>query len=198
MPDYSKSKIYAIRSYQTEKIYLGSTIQSLSERLRKHKYNYESYKNNGYHYVTSFEILNYDDHYIELVKLCPCDTIEELHKIEGYEIRNSDYCVNKNVPARTRKEYLEDNKDEIKEKCKNYRTENKDKISDAFKNYYYENQEHRINNSKAYYENNKEKIREKQKKRIICPDCGKEYTKQDIAKHTITKFHQKSLNKNVI
>ena len=39
MPDYQKGKIYAIKSYQTEMMYIGSTTQTLSQRIAKHKEN---------------------------------------------------------------------------------------------------------------------------------------------------------------
>ena len=68
-----------------------------------------------------------------------------------------------------------------------------DILSEKFKEYYYANHEHRKQNSRAYAEINKEKIRERNKVRIICDSCGKEYYKRDKGKHNITKFHQASL-----
>ena len=114
MPDYTKSKLYSLRSHMTDKIYIGSTTQALSARLRNHKLDLLKYNDNKYHYVTSFEIVKFDDCYIELIKSCPCSSKEELHKLEGEEIRNSKNAVNKNIPARTIQEYNHDNKDTIK------------------------------------------------------------------------------------
>lgn len=42
---------------------------------------------------------------------------------------------------------------------------------------------------KDYYEANKEKFQEK----IVCSDCGSEYTKYNKTKHDKTNKHQKSL-----
>ena len=64
MPDYQKAKIYAIKSHQTEMIYIGSTTQTLSQRIAKHKQNYIK---NGT--TSSKEILKYEDYYIELIDL---------------------------------------------------------------------------------------------------------------------------------
>ena len=43
MPDYSKGKIYAIKSYQCDDIYIGSTVNKLSDRLSYHKTHYKSF-----------------------------------------------------------------------------------------------------------------------------------------------------------
>ena len=37
MPDYSKAKIYAIKSDQLDKIYIGSTCRPLNIRFNEHK-----------------------------------------------------------------------------------------------------------------------------------------------------------------
>jgi predicted GIY-YIG superfamily endonuclease len=41
--DYKNGKIYAIRSHQTDEIYIGSTTQSLSKRFSNHKSKYKLY-----------------------------------------------------------------------------------------------------------------------------------------------------------
>ena len=114
--DYSKGKIYTIRSPQTEQIYIGSTTQSLAQRLSKHRYSYKAYKAKmcKSSYTTSYNILKYDDHYIELLELCPCTYKAELHRRENQLIRAHNNCVNKIQPGRTDKEYYEDNKEKIK------------------------------------------------------------------------------------
>ena len=44
MPDYSKGKIYTIRSLTDPNIYVGSTIQPLSMRMSGHRSNYKKNK----------------------------------------------------------------------------------------------------------------------------------------------------------
>ena len=60
MVNFANSKIYAIRSHQTEKIYIGSTTQSLSRRLSEHTSKYRKWvaDNNKKEY-TSCEILKH-------------------------------------------------------------------------------------------------------------------------------------------
>lgn len=130
--EYQNGKIYTIRSFQTEKYYIGSTNhKTLSHRLSKHKSNYKIWLNDKKKYTTSFEILKYDDCYIELLELCPCNIKAELHKREGELIReHKDSLVNNNIPSRTPKEYQIDNKQKIKDCKAIYRIENKQKIKD--------------------------------------------------------------------
>ena len=107
MPDYSKAKLYAIRSHQTEDIYIGSSCVRLSKRLHVHRSYYKRYKEGrSSKYTTSYEIIKHPDHYIELLRAVPCTNKEELHKLEGQEIRKRN-CVNKNIPGRTREESLQ-------------------------------------------------------------------------------------------
>ena len=113
--NYQNGKIYTIRSYQTDDVYYGSTTQPLSKRLSTHKRLYKLWLNKKHNYVTSFEIVKYDDCYIELYENCPCNSKSELEKREGEYIRNNK-CVNKYIPCRSKKQYREDNKDNIKQK----------------------------------------------------------------------------------
>lgn len=127
MPDYSKGKIYCIRSFQTDDVYVGSTTQTLSQRLGKHKVSYKLYLKGKAKYVTAYKILKYDDYYIELITLYPCSCKAELEAEEGKFIREWD-CVNKTIIGRTKKQWHFDNKDKKKEYDKQYYIDNKDKI----------------------------------------------------------------------
>ena len=78
MINYQNGKIYTIKSFQTDKVYYGSTTQSLSKRLRKHKQHYTYYLKSNKGYMTSYEVLAFDDAYISLIEKYPCDSREEL------------------------------------------------------------------------------------------------------------------------
>ena len=107
-PNYKESKIYAIRSHQTNDVYIGSTVERLSARMSKHRYDYKKH-NTGRNYVSSFEILKYEDAYIELIKNLECISKDQLLAEEGKLIRSTDNCVNRNIAGRTSKQYREDN-----------------------------------------------------------------------------------------
>jgi hypothetical protein len=156
MINYQNGKIYAIKSYQTELIYIGSTTRPLSHRLGQHR---TYYKNNTA--ISSKEILKYPDYYIELIELFQCNSREELEKQEGMHIRkNINICVNCCIAGRTKKEWNNDNKEHLKEYQKKYHEDNKEKN----KEYYEDNKERIREQKKKYNEDNKERIREQKKK----------------------------------
>ena len=127
--DYQNGKIYAIRSHNTDKFYIGSTCSTLTKRFSEHKH-----KRND---TTVREIFKYQQYYIELLELYPCNSRIELNKREGELIRlHKDKCVNiqmKELP-------LTD--EEKKEKQKQYYLDNKEKAKEyhkirQFYRYYY-------------------------------------------------------------
>jgi hypothetical protein len=214
MKDYSDGKIYCIRSHQTDDIYIGSTIQPLARRMGNHRKEYKHWLNGKHHYITSFDLLKYEDCYIELLEDYPCETKEQLHKKEGEYIRKMK-CVNKNIAGRTTKEHREDNKEKIKEYGKQYYEKNKQKISERIKKYSENNRDKLNEQSKKYKENNREKIKQqnrksyinnKEKKRQYYQDnrekinqtitciCGSIISKQTLPRHKKTIKHQKFLN----
>ena len=121
MPDYSKAKIYCIRSSQTEEVYYGSTCWPLKKRFQGHKYD------SNIKTVSSKQILQYEDAYIELVEDFPCNNKAELSIRERYYIENNP-CVNKVIPGRTRKETYEAYNEANKDQMKAYREAHKDQI----------------------------------------------------------------------
>jgi len=203
MSDYSQGKIYMLTSQQTPEVYIGSTKETLEERLDIHKNHYKLWLKGKYNYVTSFEIIQYDDCEIHLIEDYPCETRKELEKKEGEYQRMMD-CVNKHIAGRTKKEYDEDNKEkkkeymkeyysnpEIKEKKKEYYENNKEKKKEYYQDNkekikeYYKNNKEKI---KEYYENNKEKIKNRPKIKCV---CGSEYRKADTKRHQRTQKHIK-------
>jgi len=164
MPNYRNARLYTIRSHHTDKIYIGSTCNKLPHRLHCHRNDYKLFKEGKHHYVTSFEIIQYDDNYIELLCDAPCASKEELHKLEGQQIRANENCVNKNIAGRTKKEYYRDNKEQILIKTKQYYEENKEHQSEKKKEYYENNKEHIDQYRKQWHEDNKEHLTEYHKK----------------------------------
>jgi hypothetical protein len=155
--DYKNGKIYAIRSHQTEQIYIGSTTQPLTKRLNAHKA-----KN-----CNSKLILQYEDAYIELIETYSCENREQLNKREGEHIRANN-CVNKLIAGRTQKEYLEDNKELLKEKTKKYREENNELLKEKAKKYREnENKEKVKERNKKYKTENAEILKQKRKEYLV-------------------------------
>jgi hypothetical protein len=141
--DYKKGQIYTIRSHQTDLFYIGSTCSPLAKRLHNHRKDYKYWlKNNERNYLSSYEIIKFDDHYIELLEDFPCENKKQLNKREGQHIRfYDDKCVNKVVIGRTKAEHYQDNKIEIDNKNKIYYESHKEEITQYIKNY---KQEHKV------------------------------------------------------
>jgi hypothetical protein len=89
MPDYQQGKIYALRSPNIDKVYIGSTTVPLSKRLGQHK----ASKNT----CTSKQIIDAGEAYIELVEACPCESKDQLNKREGEIMRATVNCINRNI-----------------------------------------------------------------------------------------------------
>jgi flagellar biosynthesis GTPase FlhF len=150
MPDYSLGKVYKIVG--NGKIYVGSTTsRRLSKRFAVHRCHYKNHKEEKGGYVTSFECFDDPECRIELLETYPCDSKDELEKCERKWIEALD-CVNKVIPSRTRKEYRDENKEQIKE----YREQHKDDM----KQYYQQHKEEKIERQKQYYQQHKEEKKE--------------------------------------
>ena len=210
MPNYENGKIYCLRSHQTDDVYYGSTTQKLAVRKGGHKGSYKRWVAGKGKYMTSFELLKYDDCYIELVELYPCKCREELGRREGEIIRDNE-CINKNITGRTAKEWRLVNADKIKEKqnllyksgyFKEYRLVNADKIKEHRlanvekkivydKAYYLAN----VDKKKGYYLDNIDKIKARMKVKITCI-CGSVIQKSSKTAHSKTRKHRIYVKEN--
>ena len=134
-PNYQNTKIYKIWSPNTEQVYIGATVQSLSMRMAEHR----KPSNN----TRSKIIIDLGDAKIELIEEFPCNNKMESDKKEGEYIRSLD-CVNKQIAGRTMKEYTFDNKEKINE-------------------YMQQNKEYFNKKRQEYKKNNVEKVKEQRK-----------------------------------
>ena len=160
---YKRAMIYTIRNINDDTmIYVGSTINTLSKRFNKHK---EQCKYCKSHIKLHSLIENNDwsDWYIELYEQYPCNNKKELDKREGQVIREIG-TINKNIAGRTKKEYLEENADKIKEYKKEYYEQNADKLKEKAKEYYEQNTDKIKEQNKVYSEKNADKIKKYKKK----------------------------------
>ena len=132
--------VYRIRSHKSPLEYYGSTIQQLSQRLAGHRAKQKQYLAGKTNWCSSFEILAFDDVYIELVRIVEFEVKAELHAVEGELIRTH-VCVNKNQAGRTKAQHYLDhaaetaahyiaNATEIRAQVATYRAANKEKINE--------------------------------------------------------------------
>ena len=93
-------KIYKILNNVNDDVYIGSTCQSLSKRMAKHRESVNSvYKKHRPLYAKMRElgVINF---YIELIIEYPCENLEQLHAVEGQYIR-SQGTLNAAIAGRT-------------------------------------------------------------------------------------------------
>lgn len=167
MPNYQNSKIYTIRNYDdNDMIYVGSTTEALSKRFYKHKQASIRHPNWKLYQTVNNDWNNW---YIELYELFPCNSKMELEKREG-EVQRLIGTLNMCIAGRTGKQYYQDNADRIKEQRKEYRKDNKERIKEI---------------NKQYRQQNKEYIY----KKTECP-CGGIYTHHHKSEHLKSKLHQ--------
>jgi hypothetical protein len=165
MPNYQLGKIYAIKSHNTDKIYIGSTCDKrLSSYLGKHTYNYRKYLKGEKGFVSSFDVLECGDYYIELLEKVECTCKEELLTRERHYIKTME-CVNHRQPGRTKKMYREDNKEHLNQYHKKWREnpDNKKSANERSKKFYQDNKVEQLAKQKAYYEANRAEKVAKQK-----------------------------------
>ena len=132
---FKDGKVYKLTSSQTDKIYIGSTFQTLNDRNRVHKCR----KSNN---TRSYLITEYDDFQIVLLEKLAFATKRELEAVEAMYIRrHQDICVNKKIPLRTKRQYYLDNRETIAIQRKKYRIENRDYILIKQKEYRVKNKD---------------------------------------------------------
>jgi len=170
MSKYQKSIIYKIYDNTNGNVYYGSTYNLLRVRIQGHRDDAKIDTKN----CASKQIILNGNYSYSMVEPYPCNSKQELHTRERYWIENFD-CVNKVVPGRTRKEYYQDNKEQILEYSGEHYTKNKEEI---------------CRKSTEYNAKNKEEISKKRSSKIVC-ECGTEISKRNIAAHRKSAKHIK-------
>jgi hypothetical protein len=149
MPNYENSKIYKLWSPSKNLVYIGSTTQTLAQRLSKHL---DTFKKNRSNRSASI-VLECGDYKMELLEKYPCNNKQELFIKEGEHIRTNE-CINKQIAGRTQQQYIEENKEKINKKNKIRRDD--DEYREKMKLYF---REYRLQQD----EKTKEKIKKQEK-----------------------------------
>ena len=98
-----RGRIYALKSPETDKIYIGSTTRPLYNRWAEHKCDIKYLRagnpRKAYKKTTATQITQYPTAYIELIEEYYCETRGELLEREREVIRRFPNCVNTNDPV---------------------------------------------------------------------------------------------------
>lgn len=168
---YQQGKIYQVVSRLTPKIYIGSTINSLSRRMALHraacrKLLFEGKSSRGINEIFSID----PDCEIVLIENFPCQNKQELFLRERFYIEQmKDICVNVKQPI-----MLEGDR-------KLY-----------FAKHYENNREKVIDRAKKYYYDHKDEILSKNKEKITC-ECGQQMCKSSFYLHIRSGIHFRAL-----
>lgn len=101
-PPFKKGKIYSIICFETGRIYVGSTTDSLGGRLGDHKTSWRRMRDGLRRGDCScHEIINTGNYGIFLIENFPCETRKELTTREAFWINEySHSCVNRMLRSR--------------------------------------------------------------------------------------------------
>ena len=205
--DYKNAKIYCIRNYTDDDIYVGSTCQPLSKRMADHRIAINSKRDFNMNLYVKMREHGANNFYIELLEEYPCENKEQLRAKEGEYIRSLS-TLNKRIEGRTIEEWRKDNEEHLKDHYKSYYTKNKpkiqqykleyanlnkNKIQEYKQEYAIKNKEKINEKAKDYYQTHKEEIKMKINVKILC-ECGEEISKTNLLRHQRTKKHQEALN----
>lgn len=160
--------IYKIYSTSGDKVYVGSTTQSLAERLRQHRNN----ENPGTSRIL-FEEYGVDNCMIESLEEVK---EEERYSRERYWIEILENIVNERIPGRVGNERFKVSYDKHKEKRlakqKAYKESNKERCKEVSKKWHEANKEH-MKEVKRIWNNS----------RIKCDVCEKEIARSYLSRH---------------
>jgi len=185
MVNYKNSSIYKLCCKDTDikDIYVGSTT-NFKRRKTQHKSSCNKQGNIAYNnYVYQFIRENGGFNNWDMVEICKysCDNKRELHTEERRHLELLGAKLNKVIPSRTKKEYYENNKQEIAVYQKEYRKNNKQEIAEQ---------------NKQYRKNNKEIINKKKRVKTDCK-CGGKYTHDNKSRHFKSKKHLEYINNKI-
>ena len=181
--DYQNARIYTVRNtIEPELIYIGSTCQSLSKRMAKHRTSVKSSQRNTTNLYQKMNELGVENFYIELLHSFPCSSHDELMAEEGRCIREMG-TLNMLINGRKSKEYYQDNKEHILDRCKNYYQENKEERLQYKKEYDNKNREVVLTKNREYWEANKEEINRRRRDKLKDDVEAREAKKESQRKH---------------
>jgi hypothetical protein len=96
-------RIYRISAPACDQVYVGSTRQTLSTRMSKHKYDMRRWQRGTFNYMTSFALLCQPDVSIDIIEEDEYQDMQHMRDREAYWIARLP-SVNRQTPGRSRAE----------------------------------------------------------------------------------------------
>ena len=162
--DFDNAKVYCIKNYINNEIYVGSTCQPLSKRMAKHRSSMNAEAKKDRKLYQEMRKIGVEHFYIELLEEVKCNNIEQLRMKEGKYITQIG-TLNGLVNGRTKEELVqtEEYKRKKKEIDRNWYLNNKERVADYGKQCREEHKDYIKEWKKNNYEENKDKILQRQK-----------------------------------
>ena len=125
--DYSKGKIYLIRNTVNDLLYVGSTCQTVAQRMSQHRSDAKTRPTHIGPIYQAMQALGVDKFYCEWHSDFPCERGEQLSRREGEVIRELGTLkngYNENQAGRTKAEWYMDNAVSVKAQQGEYYKQN--------------------------------------------------------------------------
>ena len=199
--------IYKITCNETGDIYIGSTTQSLNQRMSEHKTRAKTSETDTGRYYNSSQIIKRNNFLSEIVEFVNYDKNKKLLLLKEREWIENLNCVNIKQPITSLEEKMEKSREVAKnkyhenpelalQKNKDYHQTDVGKESKARRDKKYregDKREELLEKKREWSKQNREKTKEVRSAIHEC-SCGGTYTLQHKSRHEKTAFHLKSFN----
>jgi hypothetical protein len=195
--NYDKTCFYKIvcKNLDIQDVYVGHTTD-FATRKTGHKTKCNNPNSKSYNlFVYKFIRDNggWDNFEMILIERISCEDELDARRKERKFIEDLKATLNSSIPSRTKKEWVDNNKEKVYEYKHNWHIENKQRLRQNKKEKYIEHREVVLDKAKKYYEENTEKCKEWKNGVVKC-DCGFTYTNANKARHFKSKKHLEALN----
>ena len=177
---YKEGKIYCLYIDGVEKCYVGSTTNTLENRLAQHRF---SHKCDSQNKTKGCQLFDLGEVKIKLLEVYACDSKDKLIAKEREWLEKTPTAVNKNVPGRTLKEERQMNADKYAAKIKEWREENAEHVAEYTRQYREEHKEETAETKAAWRKRNAEKIKAQKNEPATCELCQHNTTKGNMWRH---------------
>jgi len=186
-------RVYKIWAPGCERVYVGSTKQTLANRFRMHKASMTCWQKHRKKYMSSFDILAYNDAEIDLITEEEFNDIQDMRECEKYWISKLD-TVNQKRPMCTEEEHRQRKRDNMRKHYDRYRARQKE-YSKSYVRIKYQcphcdaimRSDDLKRHIKAKHPINGAKTWQRAKKR--CPHCDKAVTATNLRRHIKGQHH---------
>ena len=195
--DYSTTCFYKIgcNDLNTTQCYVGHTTD-IRKRKTKHKTVCHNEKSNN-HNLTVYKFIRenggWNNWTMLLIEQRACDNALDACRRERELIEELQSELNDVMPSRSKKEWVEDNKDKVKVYKHDYHQANIEVIHERKHEYYLEHKEYILNKSKEFHADNKEQRHAFYNQVRIC-QCGLPFTVANKARHEASQKHIKLMS----